>query len=187
APFTPRTVGDNIGKLIPGQPFVSLTVVPGRFALALLLVGTGAAAIGAAVRSRRAPSPPAILVALLAVATPLGALLYSAAGSGIFVGRNLLPSFPALCVLVAAVIVAAPRTVRLAAVPLVIAALLIGAVRSFGPESRRPAFKQIAAMIDRRIGPRDSVVELDLFRLRSPIGMRPLVSSLRPYLHARDR
>jgi mannosyltransferase len=187
APFTPRTVGESIAKLVPGHPFVGFGEVPGRVALALLLLGLGAAAVAAMARPRRAPSPTVILVAALALATPVGVLLYSAVGSSIVDARNLLPSFPALCLLAGLLIASGPRMTRLAAVALVLAGLLIGAVRSLGPDSRRPPFKDVAEMIDRRAGPADAVVELQAFRVRSPVGRRPLLSGLKPYLDARAR
>ena len=187
APFTARTVGESLAKLVPGHPFVSLADVPGPVALAVVVVGAGGAALAAGARRRPRPSPAFVLVVALAAATPVGALLYSAAGSSIFAARNLLPSFPGLVLLLGVLMVAAPRLVRAAAIPLVLVGLAVGAVKSLGPDARRPAFKQVAERIDRRAGPRDAVVELDLFRVRSPIGGRPLLSSLRPYLDPRAR
>src|SRR5207253_10908145 len=86
---------ESLAKLVPGDPFVALDEVPGRAGLALLLVGLAFALAGAVARVRGRPSPRLVLVVALALATPIGALVYSAAGSSIFAARNLLASLPA--------------------------------------------------------------------------------------------
>jgi 4-amino-4-deoxy-L-arabinose transferase-like glycosyltransferase len=178
APFTPRTVWESTSRLVPGHPFVELGEVPGRVALVLLVVGLAVALIGAARHVER-PSPALVLVAAVAVATPVGALLYSAFGSSIFAARNLLASLPALCLVAGALIASAPRTYRVIALPLVLAALLVGSVKALGPDYRRPPWKQAADLIDAQAGPRDPVVEIQAFVTRRPVGRREVQSRLR--------
>ena len=182
APFTARVVGESLGKLVPGDPFVALDEVPGRVGLALLLVGLAFALAGAIPRLRGRPSPAFVLVLALALATSLGALVYSAVGSSIFVARNLLASLPAICLLGGALFAAAPLRLRLVALPLVLAGLVVGAAGSLDSDNRRPPWDEVAEYIDEHAGPTDPVIEINTFGTRSPLGQRPVLSNLKIYL-----
>jgi len=181
APFTARTVGESLAKLVPGDPFVALDEVPGRAGLALLLIGLAFALAGAVARLRGRPSPALVLVIALALATPTGALVYSAAGSSIFAARNLLASLPAVCLLLGALFAAAPLRLRLVAVPLVLAALLVGTLRSLDSDNRRPPWNDVADYLDAHAAPGDPIIEINTFGTRSPIGQRAVLSNVEIY------
>jgi 4-amino-4-deoxy-L-arabinose transferase-like glycosyltransferase len=156
-----------------GHPFLSLGDSPG--ARGLLLVLFLAALVGAAAVRRPAglgglaPSlrSEAGLVAVLALATPIGLLLYGAAGSSLYIPRNLAASVPAALVLLALLLdrLAASVTPRLAlgAVGGFLAVLAVGAVEIvFDDDQRRPAYREAAHYLDDVAGPTDAVVDTPL-------------------------
>ena len=122
-----------------------------------------------------------MLVIALALATPTGALVYSAAGSSIFAARNLLASLPAVCLLLGALFAAAPLRLRLVAVPLVLAALLVGTLRSLDSDNRRPPWNDVADYLDAHAAPGDPIIEINTFGTRSPIGQRAVLSNVEIY------
>jgi 4-amino-4-deoxy-L-arabinose transferase-like glycosyltransferase len=156
-----------------GHPFLSLGDSPGLRGL-LLVLFPAVLVIAAVLRSPAvlrglAPSlrSEAGLVALLALATPIGLLLYAAAGSSLYMPRNLAASVPAALVLIALVLdrLAAAVTPRLAAVAVagLLAVLAIGTVQIvFDDDQRRPAYREAARYLDEVAGPMDSVVDTPL-------------------------
>ena len=168
SPVTLDSFVDAVLATFPGRPFVDLATVPGRAALV---------AIGAADRPRpggdrlacsrgadpdrasASASSRVVLLALLAVATPLGITVYSLADTSLFAPRNLAASLPAAWLLLGALLTAA-RGVRGALIAgLAVAALSVGAVRSLDDDYRRPAYKEAAAWIDEHAAPCEPVVE----------------------------
>ena len=165
-PLTPSSFLEALVRLFAGSPFLALGTLPGTVALVL---GGAALALGSAtaVRARPATAPSArALIAGLALAAPLGLLLYYAlTGTDLVNPRNLSVSAPALFLGVALVLTArrslAPLTAGLA-----LAALAIGAVGLQEPDARRPETAAVAAVIDARARPDEPVVESPLFGLR---------------------
>jgi len=153
-------------QVVPGYQRMGLAEVPGRLAMWLFGSAVAAALLGALVQSlrRRAEgtqrsSAPLVLVVALALATPAGVLLYSLFGADIYTPRHLLASFPAIVVLLAALLTSLPRPLAAAATLVTLAALTIGLVRAFDPGRSRPPLKQAAHFIDARAAPEDPVVE----------------------------
>src|SRR4051794_165471 len=98
-PFGVTNAWLDLRRLAAGGPFAALTRVPGTLALVLV----GLAAVGAVggfvwrrVRGTNRVRPRAVLIGLLALATPLGAALASIVGDDVFLARNLQASLPAL-------------------------------------------------------------------------------------------
>jgi hypothetical protein len=100
-------------------------------------------------------------VLLLAVASPLGAVLYSIPFASVYVPRTLYASLPAFCLLVGLLLGAGPRRIALPAAFLTIAALALGTVELYR-ESPKPPYRQAADWIDERIGPGDPVLQVGL-------------------------
>ena len=98
---------------------------------------------GAAGRRRSA----SLLVAL-ALATPVGLVIYSQVGTGIFAPRNLTASIPAACLVAGWLLARLPARAALAAGGLVAAGLLVGLVISLGPSKQRPDFAAAASFVD---------------------------------------
>jgi 4-amino-4-deoxy-L-arabinose transferase-like glycosyltransferase len=156
-----------------GHPFLSLGDSPGVRGLAFVLILAGlavaAALRGPAALRGLAPSlrSQSGLIALLALATPIGLLLYAAAGSSLYIPRNLAASVPAALVLIALLLdrLAATVTPRLAAVGVagLIAVFAIGTAEIvFDADQRRPAYREAAHHVDEVAGRADAVVDTPL-------------------------
>jgi hypothetical protein len=87
----------------------------------------------------------AALAPILAVAAPVGALLWSLVGDSIFVPRALITSWPGLAVTLGALVTAGRAPMRYLATGLLIAAFAIGAVKMLDADNQRP---DLAGAID---------------------------------------
>lgn len=159
-PLTLSSFWTDVAVWLVGIPNLLPSEVPGRLALLLDVLALVVLLIGAALSLRDGrparPGKPLTLVAMTALAAPLGVLAYSVLRSNIFEPRNLISSTPAVAVWIAAGIVLLPRRLAIAAATLLTAGFIFGVVASLAPEHRRPDFKGIAALIDG--GPPDDVV-----------------------------
>lgn len=165
APFTAASAARELGRLAGGGPFAPLADLPGTWALALLGaaagLGLGGLAWRAAQRGWRAVAERAVLVALLALAAPAGAGLYSALGGDLFLARNLISSLPALALAFAALLTALPRALAAAALALTVAGLGLGAAGMFEKDTQRPAYDEVAAFLESHARPGDVVLEFN--------------------------
>jgi mannosyltransferase len=166
-PFGPATVARNVGRLVDGGPFARLTDLPGTPAFVLLGL---AALIGLAALAWRPRSgdlawlrEPAALVALLALAAPVGAALYSAVSEDLFIARNLISSLPYLTLACPALLLSLPRALAAPALALTLAALAIGAAATLESDTRRPPYEEAGAFIESRARPGDVVLDLNPF------------------------
>ena len=103
-------------------------------------------------------APARLLIALLAVATPVGLLLYSIVASDLWLARGLYASVPAQALVLGALLGAIEATTGLVALAAVLITLAFGAVRSLSHSYRRPAFRAAAAYLDRVAAPNDPVI-----------------------------
>jgi hypothetical protein len=162
-PFTFTNALNDIGRLADGGPNAALRVVPGNAALALLAI-SAALAVGGFVlrRARSAERLPSrtMLIALLALATPVGTALYSLVGDSQFLARNLLPSLPAAAIAFGALLVALPRKVGAVALVLTMVAYGIGAASWQDRDVQRPAYAEIGDYLEANARPQDQVLEL---------------------------
>jgi mannosyltransferase len=184
--LTPNTIAREALRALAGQPYANVSGLPGAVAFVALALAGLAAVAGAvaAVRSRRADRR-LVLVALLALATPVGVIVYSLFQPNIYVGRNLIASLPYVYLLVGALLVALPRPVAVAGVILAAVGLGIGLVKSFEQHYQRPDWKGVAAYLNRNVVNGDRVVELELFPVpsapgREPVTLRALQVQLAP-------
>lgn len=167
-PLTPRSYVAGLAKAWLGHPYASLREtlsLPGVALIVLGLVGAAAAAVIGALRGHRGPvRPEVILVALLALATPVCALLFSLGPASIFTPRYLSASLPAAALATGMLLSATRRPLIVsAAAGALLVGLGIGAIRAVQEDSRRPAYRDIAHELDRVARPEDPVVELSIF------------------------
>jgi 4-amino-4-deoxy-L-arabinose transferase-like glycosyltransferase len=158
-------------QTLAGHPEAGLGVFPGD-AVGLALVAVVAAlvivAVGRRPASLRLPSlrSETGLVLILAVATVAGLLVYAAAGSSLFLPRNLSASLPA-CALVLGLLFAWLTQALPRAAVAVVAVVLVGllaanALKSIGDDYRRAPYRQAAEYVDAAAAAGDPVVELPL-------------------------
>jgi hypothetical protein len=166
-PFSIHTVRTSLERWSVGYPgAVGLGSVPGSVGLILIGSGVGLAIVGVGVCVRRRPRSGfvridrrLILIAVLALAAPVGEAAASLVGTDIFAARNLAVSWPAFALLLATLVSAGRRPFRLAAAVLLIAGLGIGAVRMLEPKHQRPDYRAAAEFIDNNSSPRDVVID----------------------------
>ena len=162
-----------------GHPHFRLRELPGEWGLVLIFVVVVLAVVVAVRR-------PAVLRALvplrserglmliLAVATPLGLLLYAAGGTSLFLARNLSASLPALAILVGLVLhrlaAEVPRWLGGSALAVFVAVLGINVAHGIDSHHRKPPYREAARYLDRTADPRDPVVETPYWAVffRSP-------------------
>jgi uncharacterized membrane protein len=172
-PLTAHNVLTDLPRPLVGYPYVSLHAIPtvaGLVAIgvcaALGLVGLIARRAAALASARRTPVAAlrdvatwsATLIAAVAVATPIGLLLYSVLGTDIWDPRNLYASVPAAAVVLGALLTRAPRRLRLLTVAVTLATLLIGTIRAISPRYTRPPYRIAARYLDRVAAPRDPII-----------------------------
>ena len=168
SPFTAYDVRYYLEHWAIGYPLaLSLSDVPGVAAMVLLGCSAVVAIVGLLVRWRgslvariAALDRRVLLIAALAVATPIGAALESAASNSIFSSRNLAASWPYLAMIAAAVLTASQRRVAVAASTLAIAAFVIATVTLLGASYNRPDYQGAAAYIEHNARPGDVIVDL---------------------------
>lgn len=197
-PLKLRWLADESLGLFPGSGFYPWREIPGR-SLTFVLIGALALAVVAAalhLNARtgewRRPSDGVLLLAALALITPLGLLVFSVGGDNVWLSRYLGPALPALALLIGWMLASLPRPAALGAAALAVAVLTAGTVEGFGDDYRRAGYKDAAGFIEDRATPRDVVVEFFLsaqaadkkFKYVSPIDLnfddehRTVVASL---------
>ncbi|MGK2950167.1 MAG: glycosyltransferase family 39 protein [Acidimicrobiales bacterium] len=170
SPFDLEAAQVVLGHWMVGFPFPgegrALRDLPGTAALVLLVVGLGAAAVDVVVRRARRPeradrADPAeqgatrrglVLLAVLAVVTPAGAIAQSLLSTDVFSVRSLAASWPYLALAVATVVAAARPPLRSLASVLLVAGMAVGAVTMLGPDYRRPEYSTVTRLADDRPG-----------------------------------
>ena len=147
-----------IGWLV-GNPYGYLSVSPGILALCLAAAGVLAAGVaGARSAWQVLQRPEALLILVLALATPIGAALYSVVLPSVFAPRTLLSSLPALCLVLGLLVTSAPRAVAAVGMALLLGGLALGAVRAIDRDPK-PPFREAADFIEERGAPRDPILE----------------------------
>ncbi len=161
--LTPATFLEYLLRVLSGHPFIHLDELPGVVWLVALGVAVLAAAGPALVRGMRGrrlarPEPGHVLIVVLALATPVGLVLYALVSSNLYVPRNLTASIPGL-VLVLGWLVGSlepRRAMALAGVMLLVVG--VASVRSLDPSRRRPESPAVAHYLDREVSSRDRIV-----------------------------
>jgi len=168
-PLTARNFARGQARLFPGHPYAGIDQVPGKAGLALVLIAialAGGFAVARFLRDRPAVRPRVWLLVAVAVASTIGTVLSDWAGQPIYLPRNLIASLPALCLLLAWLVVRAPRVVAAAAGAFLVAGLAIGVYHGAQAENSRPQYKAAAHWVDDRARPSDPVAQVPGFRAR---------------------
>jgi Dolichyl-phosphate-mannose-protein mannosyltransferase len=171
-PLNVHNVVTNVLLTIPGYPYTGLRTIPTFPGLIVIGVCAMLGLVALVGRRRRSsvgvpksePSPHLGLIVGLALATPVGLLLYSLIASDLWTPRGLYASVPATALLLGALLAALPRSPRAVAVIAVLATLVFGSIRAISPPYARPPFRAIAAYLDRVAGPRDPIIMYPSFR-----------------------
>jgi uncharacterized membrane protein len=152
-----------------GYPYASLRAIPTTAGLASI---AAVALLGLIwfVRDRRLVARLVrgeagrrmLLVVLLALATPVGLLLYSLFVTDLWSSRSLIASVPAETVVLACLLAAIPWRLRIPALVVVLGLLVFGSVRAISPRYARPAYRVVAHYLDRVAPPADPVLMYSL-------------------------
>lgn len=170
-PLTAHNVIVDLMRPIAGYPYAPLSAIPTHLGLGLVIACALAGGIVLLSRGLRSPQgghaadarawPRRFwLLAVLAVATPIGMLVYSLTVTDLWLARGLYASAPAAALVLAALLWAIPRPWRLVAGIVVAATLILGTVRALSPTWQRPPTRQVAAFLDRSARPGEPVAFL---------------------------
>ncbi len=168
-PFSLHSIHVDLGHWALGHPYLTLAEVPGSWAAvlaAVAVIGGGLLALVTFVRRRRqggAPpvSPGLILVIVLALSAPVLDALYSAVRESVWGARNVISSWPAFAVALAALLTYPRLPWRLPATVAVLIAFAAGGLAMVPQTYHRPDTADAIAYIDRvdpRAGPLVDVV-----------------------------
>lgn len=168
-PLTAAHVLTDILRVVPGYPYAPLTAiptVPGLVAVgACGLLGLAWSSAGRWLRlarraeERRAPSLILLIVGL-ALATPVGLLLYSLIGTDLWSARSLIASAPAQALVLGTLLAAVPGRTRPVTLVLVLGFLLFGSARAISARYARPPYRAAAHYLDHVAAPSDPVLML---------------------------
>lgn len=160
-PFNATTAGQELAHWSFGSPLTSLATIPGHTATLLLALGLLVAIAQrlADLRHRPVLSDGLWLVIALAIGAPLGAALYSALATNVFIARNLIASWPGLALLIGALVMRRGSARSLVAPALVLAALVASGLATLKRENRRPDYAAAAAFLNRSAAANDAVLE----------------------------
>lgn len=170
-PAFPLTLSNFVNALIRmwfASAFTKLSELPGSLALTLIGASAAVGAAGLVVRARASREwrwqPAGIsLVIVLALASPVGAVLHNVVALSIFTPRNLIASWPGFALALGALVTAGPALLRRVAVVLLIAGFAIGAVKLVEDAHRRPDMAGAAMFIESTGEPGAPVVEAPQF------------------------
>jgi hypothetical protein len=173
-PLNIHNVLTDLPRPLTGYPYASLGAIPTAVGLAVVV---GAAARGTwsvlhrwQDATRSAPGRAAqwratsggrhqvFLVVALALATPIGLLVYSVLLSDLWNARGLYASLPAQALLLGALLGAIPGVLGALALAVVLITLAFGTARAISPAYRRPPFRAAAAYLDRVASPTDPII-----------------------------
>ncbi len=174
-PFTRHNIRVDLERVTIGHPFMPLSAMPGKLAVALVGAGLAVALLSVAValrsisvQRRRArvatalprPDRGMVLVVVLALGPPIAVALYSWLGPHtVFNSNTLIFCLPGLALGTGALVTSGPGPARLAASGLVIAGFAIGAAKMLQAGSQRPDYGAAASFIDRSTPPTDPVLD----------------------------
>jgi Dolichyl-phosphate-mannose-protein mannosyltransferase len=167
-PFTFHQVVSDLPRPLTGYPYASITRIPTDPGLAIVMC---AAALGlwrlaprlravaaTELHSDRGHPPTRLLIAVLAIATPIGLFLYSLLGTDLWIARSQIASLPAQALALGGLLAAIGGIEGAIAIVAVLATLTFGTVRALSPAYRRPPFRVAAQYLDRVAAPNDPVI-----------------------------
>ena len=138
-----------------GHPYIPVMEVPGHVGVWAIIVSTIVGAVGILFGRRKksegAPWPQRdglTLLALLAVAAPVGAALEYLVGPSVFSSRNIISSWPATALLAGVLVTAGASPWRIAATTLLLAGIAIGGMKTLNLNNQRPDYAGAVRYID---------------------------------------
>jgi 4-amino-4-deoxy-L-arabinose transferase-like glycosyltransferase len=161
-PFSVSTLRMDVGRWAIGHPFIGIGTVPGWPASVLVVAGLATGFVGAVRRHRRYrphPDDRLVLLAVLALALPVGAAIVSAVGTSVYLPRNLITSLPAFALVVGALVCAGRGIVGVVAAALVLAGVAIGAADMLSRQNQRPDYAAALRFVDGNARLGDVVVD----------------------------
>ncbi len=167
-PFGLHAVGNDLTHAAIGHPYIALATVPGPFAIAMAAAGCTVGVVNVLFRWRpslkrvqtsRLSSERALVVAL-AMAMPVGLILYSVVHKSLWDQRNLIGSWPGFAVAAGALLTSARGLVRFAAVGLVIAGFTIAALTLLSSSNQRPDYRAAVSFVEKTGRAEDPIAEL---------------------------
>jgi uncharacterized membrane protein len=184
-PLTFDNVISDLMRPIAGYPNAPLRAIPTYLGLALVIVCAlaGAAALTrSSLRAGHGRLPGSWpgrfwLLAALALATPVGMLLYSTTQTDLWLPRGLYASVPAAALVLGTLLTSIPRPAMYAALALVVGTLVVGTFRAASASWARPPSRAEAAYLD-RYAPSSDPVSIVSF-----IGEPAIISQLHHYHH----
>lgn len=170
SPFTPHDIRLTLEHWAIGYPYVwvaRLPEMPGTPALVLLGLAVILAVAAIAARlvrdaprhTRIAVERRLVLVVAILLAAPVGEAIVSAVGTNLFGVRNLAASWPALALVLAALMVGAGPRLRAAATAMAVVAFALAAAKMLNDSYARPDYRAAAQFVDARARPGDVVVD----------------------------
>jgi 4-amino-4-deoxy-L-arabinose transferase-like glycosyltransferase len=155
-PVSVHTVGRDLSRWAIGHPYFSIYRIPGRVGVILIAAAVALGLAGAALRlwprlrTRTWPRPTALglLVVMLALAAPVGGVIYSLVRESVWGARNVISSWAGFAVCLAALVSLARRPLNLAATGLVLAGFAIGAIATLPASVHRPDYAGAVAYLN---------------------------------------
>lgn len=166
SPLSAHLVRRDLGRWAIGHPFLPLAQVPGTPAAILIAAGAALGLVCGAARllgrgtdgtGWSGMSSPTALIILLAVASPVGVLLYSLPGNGVWGARNIIASWGAFAVVLAMVVSSPRRAVAIAAAALLTTGFTLGGLSMLSRSVQRPDYENAVAYM-RALAPRGAPV-----------------------------
>ncbi len=156
-PLSAHLVRRDLGRWAIGHPYLPLARVPGTLALAVITAGVVVGLAGCALRLaggrrdrspwRPQPSAMVLLVVLLALASPVGVILYSILGKGVWGARNVIASWGGFAVVLAALVTYPRRPVRALAGALLVVGFTFGGLSMLPTSVHRPDYQAAVAYL----------------------------------------
>jgi hypothetical protein len=167
APFEIETIGRELLNWSIGHPIIPLDSLPALTAGIVVGVALTVGLLGFSVRAARGsvgrPSPGAALVLVLALAAPVGVVVYSLLGTSLFITRNLIASWPGLALSAGLLVTKAGRLAGTVAACLMLFAFALGAGKMLDRSYQRPDYEAAGDFIERVGRPGDPVVDAPFF------------------------
>jgi mannosyltransferase len=158
-PFDVTALRVDVGRWSIGHPVLQIAAIPGAVALALMIAGLVAGAIGAALTRPARPGSRVVLVVMLALALPVGAALASIVGHSIFTPRNLIASWPELALVAGALVGAGSGALRVVASVLLLGGFAVAGAEMLARRHQRPDYAAAVGFVERSARPGDVVVD----------------------------
>jgi 4-amino-4-deoxy-L-arabinose transferase-like glycosyltransferase len=167
-PLTLHSAHIDLGRWAIGHPYLPLSQVPGTVAALLIAAAVALALVGVALRLRSPterrlalrPGAPGLLILILAGAAPVGAALYTIVHQSVWGARNVISSWSAFAVVLAALVTLAGTRLRALPILLLVGGFALGGISMLSSSVHRPDYADAVAFLNRVDPRRGPVAEL---------------------------